>query len=123
MRPPPLHPTNVTRLWNLDGIVAAAKATGLEVEYVPSMGALGFEEQVALMARTGVLLAPHGAALTNLIFMPQHSVLIEVRPAQARVWRRVCSPCADRSRVACPRPFDRRHQTFVTPCPHRFFRR
>ena len=39
-----------------------------------------FEEQVGVMAGTGILVAVHGAALTNLIFLPAGAVVIEVFP-------------------------------------------
>ena len=32
-----------------------------------------------LMSRTGILIAPHGAALANAMFLPQHAVVIEAR--------------------------------------------
>jgi capsular polysaccharide biosynthesis protein len=59
------------------------KATGLPVRVIRDMGALSWEEQVAAMANTGILVAVHGAALTNVIFMPANAVLIEVRARRA----------------------------------------
>lgn len=44
------------------------------------MGALTWAEQVKAMAETGILVAVHGAALTNVIFMPANAVLVEVFP-------------------------------------------
>ena len=43
------------------------------------MGAAVLFPQVALFANTGILITPHGAAMANMIFMPVHSVVIEVR--------------------------------------------
>ena len=34
--------------------------------------------QIAKMAGTGILIAAHGAALVNSMFLPQHAVVIEV---------------------------------------------
>jgi Glycosyltransferase 61 len=39
---------------------------------------MSFVEQVAVMAETDILISPHGAALTNLIFMRPHSAVIEL---------------------------------------------
>jgi hypothetical protein len=47
---------------------------------IDNLGALSFCGQVALMAGTGVLIAPHGAALANLMFMPAHAAVIELFP-------------------------------------------
>ena len=65
--------------YNRDTVLAVARETGLPVRYIPSLGRLDFKEQVELMAGTGILIAPHGAALVNAIFLPQHAVVIEVR--------------------------------------------
>lgn len=39
---------------------------------------LSFEEQVALMRRTSVLVAPHGAGLTNMMFCPPGAQVVEI---------------------------------------------
>ena len=54
--------------------------TGLPVRVIYDMGALSWAEQVQAMAESGILVAVHGAALTNVIFMPANAVLIEVFP-------------------------------------------
>lgn len=43
-----------------------------------AMERLTFDEQVALMARTGVLFAPHGAGLTNMLFCPPGARICEI---------------------------------------------
>ncbi len=42
---------------------------------------LPFCDQVALMRDTDLLISPHGAALTNLMFMRKHSAVIELMTA------------------------------------------
>jgi hypothetical protein len=44
------------------------------------MGLLTFEQQVEAMARTGILMAVHGAGLANVLWMPAHSVVVEITP-------------------------------------------
>lgn len=39
---------------------------------------LAFPEQVAMMQETGILLAPHGAGLTNMVFCPEGSHVVEM---------------------------------------------
>ena len=41
---------------------------------------LNFHQQVTEASNADVLIAPHGAALTNLIFMPSWGVIVELRP-------------------------------------------
>ena len=57
----------------------AVEATGLPYRILPKLDELTFKEQVELMAGTGILIAPHGAHLANLAFMPARSAVIEVR--------------------------------------------
>jgi capsular polysaccharide biosynthesis protein len=42
---------------------------------------------VLKMAGTGILIAAHGAALVNSMFLPQHAVVIEVRRPRALLRR------------------------------------
>ena len=41
---------------------------------------LTFEQQVKLMSKASMLISVHGAGLTNSIFMPSTSILIEIAP-------------------------------------------
>lgn len=82
---PPRQITLITRVGsrsivNLDDIVPILSGTGLKFEWVQEMGVLTWEEQVHMMAKTGILLAVHGAGLANIMFMPAHSVVIEIFP-------------------------------------------
>lgn len=61
-------------------ILRVLQDTGLPVRVVENLRFLSFAEQVALMADTGILLAAHGGALANVIYMPAHSVVIEAFP-------------------------------------------
>ena len=65
---------------NEDVFLAAINATGLEVEIIQDLGKLPFKEVVQKMAGTGILIAAHGAALVNAMFLPQHAVVVEIFP-------------------------------------------
>ena len=65
---------------NIDEAVALISSYGLELNWIQEMGHLSFQEQVKAMAETGILLAVHGAGLANVMFMPAHSVVIEITP-------------------------------------------
>jgi hypothetical protein len=67
-------------IYNIDRVVAAVNATGLPLQMVSTMATLSFEEQVQLMAGTGLLIAPHGAHLQNIMFLPAHAAVIELWP-------------------------------------------
>ena len=67
-------------IFNIDAALSVLNATGLPVELVPNMGALSFDQQVELMAGTGILIAPHGAHLANVMFLPAHAVVVEMFP-------------------------------------------
>ncbi len=47
-------------------------------------GAMTFKEQVDVMASTSVLIALHGAGLTNLMFMQPGTVVIEIFPPHVK---------------------------------------
>ena len=54
-----------------DAVVAAARRTGLEVEVIVDLSKLTLKEVVRKMAGVGIIVAAHGAALINTMFMPQ----------------------------------------------------
>ena len=72
--------TNGRMFDNQDELIAAARATGLEVDVVQDLGKMPFKKVVELMGGTGILIAAHGAALVNAMFLPQHAVVIEIFP-------------------------------------------
>lgn len=63
------------RLVNEDDVWARLGPAGFERV---CMEDLHFEAQVELMRRTAVLVAPHGAGLTNMIFCPPRTHVIEI---------------------------------------------
>jgi hypothetical protein len=63
------------RLLNEDAIWPLLAAEGFERVRLED---LPFEAQVALMRETAVLLAPHGAGLTNMLFCPPGTQVIEI---------------------------------------------
>ena len=67
-------------IYNIDRVLALLNASGLPVEIISTMATLSFEEQVELMAGTGLLIAPHGAHLQNIMFLPAHAAVIELWP-------------------------------------------
>jgi hypothetical protein len=56
------------------------ESTGLPVRWVEDARYLTAAEQIELMADTGILIASHGAAIANAIFMPAHGVIVELFP-------------------------------------------
>lgn len=63
------------RLVNEDEIWTLLDQAGFERVVMED---LSFEAQVALMQETAVLLAPHGAGLTNMLFCPPGSAVVEI---------------------------------------------
>lgn len=63
------------RLLNEDALWPVLQDFGFEKT---RMETLSFEEQVRLMGETAVLLAPHGAGLTNMIFCPEGAHVVEL---------------------------------------------
>lgn len=63
------------RLVNEEEIWAFLKPQGFERVLMEN---LSFEAQVQLMRETAVLMAPHGAGLTNMIFCPKGAHIIEI---------------------------------------------
>ena len=56
------------------------EATGLPVDWVEDLSASTWAEQVRLFARAGIIVAAHGASLTNIMFAPAHAAVIELTP-------------------------------------------
>ncbi len=63
------------RLVNEDRLWPLLEAEGFERVY---MEELSFEEQVELMKDTAVLVAPHGAGLTNMMFCQKGTHIVEI---------------------------------------------
>lgn len=78
---------------NINEVAGVLSETGLKFEWVQEMGKLTWAEQVEVMAKSGILIAIHGAGLANVMFMPAHSVVIEVFPyvMYASMYRDVAS--------------------------------
>ena len=51
-----------------------------------NLGGLSFAEQVALFAEAEVVVGPHGAGLTNCVFMAPGGALIELTHDKRVVW-------------------------------------
>jgi len=67
-------------IFNFKEIVEVVKGMGLPYELVTTMAKLSFADQVQLMSNTGVIIAPHGAALANIMYLPAHAAVIEMFP-------------------------------------------
>ncbi|CAI5480805.1 unnamed protein product [Closterium sp. Yama58-4] len=59
-------------------------------------GSLPFLEARALFRRARLYIASHGAALTNMIFMPEHASVFEIRPRDCptRVYNGLAAACS-----------------------------
>ena len=67
------------RLLQSENVLEALVARGWSAS-LAHFEELSFHEQLKLIANADVLIAPHGAALTHLIFMPPWAVVVELRP-------------------------------------------
>ncbi|MXO86466.1 DUF563 domain-containing protein [Altererythrobacter aurantiacus] len=65
----------IRKLANEDDIWPLFEAAGFERVF---MEELGFEEQIELMSQTEILAGPHGAGLTNMMFCPAGSTVLEI---------------------------------------------
>eukprot|EP01138_Halocafeteria_seosinensis_P004551 gb/GECG01004655.1/.p1 GENE.gb/GECG01004655.1/~~gb/GECG01004655.1/.p1 ORF type:complete len:836 (+),score=89.44 gb/GECG01004655.1/:1-2508(+) len=71
------------KIHNIEEVKTKAKSFGLPLSVVEDTQA-GFKGRIQQMAETGILIAPHGSPLTNLMFLPQHAVVIELFPYMLR---------------------------------------
>ena len=65
---------------NGEELIRVIRDSGIPYEVINDMGELTFKQQVVKMAGTGILIAAHGAALVNSMFLPQHAVVMELFP-------------------------------------------
>lgn len=85
---------------------AALRRVVNEAEVLDALGPLGFElviggdlsvaEQVQLFSGADIVVAPHGAALTNLVFADPGALLVELSAAQRvqySFFRQICQDC------------------------------
>ena len=66
------------RLVNTDAVVGALRESFTNVKAI-EFDQLSFQEQLSVIAHTDVFFAPHGAALTNLLFLPPWAIVIELQ--------------------------------------------
>ncbi|MFC3879375.1 glycosyltransferase family 61 protein [Algoriphagus namhaensis] len=64
---------------NVNDVEMLVRKYGFEVIYAEK---LTFKKQLELMSETKVLAGLHGAALTNMLFLPDHASVIELRNKQ-----------------------------------------
>lgn len=82
---PPRQITIVTRagtraLANMEALMPLITSFGIPVRWITSMGSLDARGQIEAMADTGILIATHGAALANMMYLPAHAVVVEMFP-------------------------------------------
>lgn len=53
---------------------------GVEISINHDFGALSFEEQINVAANSDIMIGPHGAGMTHVLFLKPQSVLIELIP-------------------------------------------
>jgi len=73
-----LHRAGNRYITNKDAVLQMLKDFDWDVKLVQTEIGQPFEEQIAEMSRTGVLVTTHGANMVNAMFMPKGSVVIEV---------------------------------------------
>lgn len=71
---------NTRSLVEKERLISIVQATGIRFKYIENIGSLSWADQVKAMAGTGLLISPHGAALTNLIFLPPRAAVLELMP-------------------------------------------
>ncbi|PZX56664.1 glycosyltransferase family 61 protein [Algoriphagus chordae] len=64
------------KIHNEESVESMLAEYGFEVIYAED---LSFQEQIRLMSETKILVSLHGAALTNMIFLPEESKVVELR--------------------------------------------
>lgn len=64
-------------LLNYDAVEQHLQARGFETVLLET---LSVREQVAMFAEAAVVVAPHGAGIANLVFLPEGSAFVELQP-------------------------------------------
>ena len=68
---------SIRRVINEDEIIEFLKNIGFEII---SLAKMPFVEQIKIFSRAKVVIAPHGAGLTNIVFAPPNTTIIEMFP-------------------------------------------
>ena len=72
------------RVHNSAAVEAAIRGIGIPYTVVRSLDGMSFKQRLALIAKTGILVAPHGSAMIYSMFLPAHAVVIELFGAGVR---------------------------------------
>eukprot|EP00971_Amphidinium_carterae_P287843 5714155-Amphidinium_carterae.1 len=77
---------------NLDEVVLAVSQEPLQLQGPTYCEELSLVEQVATFARASAVLAVHGACLTNTLYMPPGSMVIDLVPVQNFIGHGITMP-------------------------------
>jgi len=69
-----------SRIWNWEEVETVVADTGVPYEVLETTDGLSFEETVKKFSSTGIIISPHGDSLSNIVFLPAHSVVVELFP-------------------------------------------
>jgi hypothetical protein len=68
------------RIWNWQEVETVVADTGVPYEVIDTVEGMSFADTVTLFSGVGILVAPHGDAMVNSVFMPAHAVVLELFP-------------------------------------------
>ncbi len=90
--------TRVRPLLNEDEAVSAMDRLGIEPVRLET---LSFAEQMRLMAESDLIVGAHGGGLSNIVFAPTGTRVIEIRPHRLESWRYRSLAAASRLSYDC----------------------
>ncbi|GJP44784.1 hypothetical protein CLOM_g4203 [Closterium sp. NIES-68] len=89
------RPVKMRSITNFDDVLMALTSVFPMKRIVLFTGSLSILEARDLFRRTRLFIAGHGAALTNMIFMPEKASVLEIRPDRCE------NPCYNHLSYAC----------------------